>query len=81
MPQKPTTLASHVEVRFMPNIPAIMAPRPAAKLPMDSVSSSRFTYMRTLPLNIPSKPSRPQVVLTLLLLHPLVLLYMVNLLY
>ena len=43
VPQNPITLASKVLVKFMPNMPAIMAPRPAAKLPIERVSSSRFT--------------------------------------
>ena len=43
VPQKPITLASKVLVKFMPKMPAIMAPRPAAKLPMERVSSNLLT--------------------------------------
>ena len=44
VPQNPITLDSKVLVKFMPKMPAIMAPRPAAKLPMERVSSRRLTY-------------------------------------
>lgn len=44
VPQKPMTLASNVLVKFMPKMPAIIAPNPAAKLPMDRVSSKRLTW-------------------------------------
>ena len=43
VPQNPIILSSSVDFKFIPNIPAIIAPIPAAKPAMDSVSSSRFT--------------------------------------
>lgn len=43
VPQKPMMLSSSVDLKFMPNIPATMAPSAAAKLPMLRVNSSRFT--------------------------------------
>ena len=43
VPQNPKTLISNVLRIFIPNIPAIIAPMAAAKLPMDSMSSRRFT--------------------------------------
>ena len=43
VPQKPITLSSKVERKFMPKIPAIIAPMAAAKLAMDSRSSRRLT--------------------------------------
>lgn len=43
VPQNPIMLSSRVDFKFMPNIPAIIAPMPAANPAMDSVSSSRFT--------------------------------------
>ena len=46
VPQKPTTLFSRVDRKFMPKMPATMAPTPAEKLPMLSVSSSLLTCNR-----------------------------------
>jgi len=43
VPQKPITLFSSVDRRFMPKMPATIAPSAAAKLPMLSVSSRRLT--------------------------------------
>ena len=44
VPQKPMMLSSKVERRFMPKMPATIAPNAALKLPMLRVSSNRFTY-------------------------------------
>ena len=43
VPQKPITLSSKVERKFMPKMPAIIAPMAAAKLAMESRSSRRLT--------------------------------------
>ena len=43
VPQKPIMLSSKVERRFMPKMPATIAPNAAEKLPMLRVSSNRFT--------------------------------------
>ena len=43
VPQKPTTLFSRVDRKFMPKMPATIAPIPAEKLPMLNVSSSLLT--------------------------------------
>ena len=45
VPQKPMILSSSVDFKFMPKMPAIMAPMPAAKPAIDKVNSSLLTYM------------------------------------
>lgn len=45
VPQKPMILSSSVDFRFMPKMPAIMAPMPAAKPAIDKVNSSLLTYI------------------------------------
>jgi len=43
----PMTLSSRVDRKFMPNMPAIMGPMPAANPAIDSVSSNLFTCSST----------------------------------
>ena len=43
VPQKPMILSSSVDFKFMPKMPAIMAPMPAAKPAIDKVNSSLLT--------------------------------------
>ncbi len=43
VPQKPMILSSNVDFKFMPKMPAIMAPMPAAKPAIDKVNSSLLT--------------------------------------
>jgi len=45
VPQKPMILSSSVDFKFMPKMPAIMAPMPAAKPAIDNVNSSLLTYI------------------------------------